>query len=294
MTTQSSRTDAPGFPGPRHPGDEAATRTSDRLVGLRRRLEATDLHPGPVTDAAFGELVGLCCHPPAGCAELVLQLVARHAGALRTLASTGEGHMERHWAERIARAADPRAELARFPYLGNYHDLVRLELAALAAAGAPAPRRVVVLGSGPLPLTGLVLAGEHEARVLHVDRDPAAVAAGDAVSGALGAGGRVTSLVADLAEPHLDPALAAALGAADLVLVGALVGTDAAAKAAITARLVTATGPDAVLLVRSATGLRTLLYPEVAPADLPALRVLLEVHPHTDVVNSVLVARAAT
>ena len=78
------------------------------------------------------------------------------------------------------------------------------------------------------------------------------------------------------------------------MLVGALVGPDAATKAAITARLTTATGPGTTLLVRSAAGLRTLLYPEIVPADLPALDVLLEVHPRTDVVNSVLVARAAT
>lgn len=295
VTTQSSRTTAPGFPAPRRPrGDGSVAAVATRLVDLRRRLERTDLRPAPDTDAAFGELVGLCCFPPAGCTEGVLAQVAPHSDALRTLAATGEGHMEDHWAGRIAAAPDPRAELDRFPYLGNYHDLVRLELAALTAVGLPAPRRVVVLGSGPLPLTGLVLATGHGAQVLHVDRDRAAVAAGDAVTAALGADGRVRSLVADLDDPQLSPALADELGRADLVLVGALVGPDAATKAAITARLTTATGPGTTLLVRSAAGLRTLLYPEIVPADLPALDVLLEVHPRTDVVNSVLVARAAT
>jgi hypothetical protein len=250
VTTQSSRTTAPGFPAPRRPrGDGSVAAVATRLVDLRRRLERTDLRPAPDTDAAFGELVGLCCFPPAGCTEGVLAQVAPHSDALRTLAATGEGHMENHWAGRIAAAPDPRAELDRFPYLGNYHDLVRLELAALTAVGLPAPRRV---------------------------------------------DGRVRSLVADLDDPQLSPALADELGRADLVLVGALVGPDAATKAAITARLTTATGPGTTLLVRSAAGLRTLLYPEIVPADLPALDVLLEVHPRTDVVNSVLVARAAT
>lgn len=291
MTTQRHASlTAPDFPAPRrhHDGSDPA-RTADRLIALRHRLEQTDLCPGDVVDAAFGEFVGLCCHPPAGCStERVLERVAPHAGALRALASTGEGLMEAHWAERISGAPDPAAALDHFPYLGNYHDLVRLETAALTALGIAPPRRAVVLGSGPLPLTGLVLADQYGTDVLHVDRDGAAIADGDAVAAAVAVPAR--SLVADLDRP-LPPGLVAELRHADLVLVGALVGTDNSAKNAITTRLAAA-APDAVLLVRSATGLRTLLYPEVTPADLPGLDVLLEVHPRTDVVNSVLVARA--
>ncbi|MFP5073181.1 nicotianamine synthase family protein [Pseudonocardia nantongensis] len=263
-----------------------------RVLALRGRLEATDLRPGPAVDAAFGELVGLCCHPPDVCTGTVLDRLAPHLDTLRALSAIGEGRMEEHWADRIATAADPRAELERFPYLGNYHDLVRMELAALAAVGVPAPRHVVVLGSGPLPLTGLVLAQRHGASVVHVDRDPGAVRAGSAVAAATGPGVPVRSLLADLEAPRLRPELAAELGRADLVLVGALVGADPDTKSAISARLAEAVRPAARLLVRSAAGLRTVLYPPVGTEDLPGLEVLLEVHPRTDVVNSVLVARA--
>ncbi|MEU6701864.1 nicotianamine synthase family protein [Pseudonocardia sp. NPDC046786] len=293
MTTQRSQAiTAIGFPAPRAPRDAggAAITTAERLVALCEELERTDLRPGPVVDAAFGELVRLCCHPPAGCTGAVLERVAAHVDRLRGLSSAGEGLMEQYWADRIAGAADPAAELERFPYLGNYLDLVRLEIAALAAVGLDLPRRVVVLGSGPLPLTGLVLATRHGAEVLHVDRDPIALEAGTSVAGAVGA--RTGSLVADLSSATLSADLVDEIGRADLVLLGALVGADAAAKEAITTRLAAVAGPGTTLLVRTATGLRTLLYPEVHPADLPGLDVLLEVHPRTDVVNSVLVARA--
>lgn len=283
---------AVGVPAPRAPlgGGAAATATADRLVALCEELERTDLRPGPVVDAAFGELVRLCCRPPAGCTGPVLERVAPHVDRFRALSSSGEGLMERHWAGRITGSSDPLAELDRFPYLGNYLDLVRLEIAALAAVGLDVPRRVVVLGSGPLPLTGMVLATRHGAEVLHVDRDPIAVEAGTSVAGAVGA--RTRSLVADLSSATLPADLVAEIGRADLVLLGALVGADAAAKEAITTRLAAVAGPETTLLVRTAAGLRTLLYPEVHPADLPGLDVLLEVHPRTDVVNSVLVARA--
>lgn len=262
----------------------------EEVIALRHRLERTDLRPGRVVDAAFTELVRLCCHPPIRPTAATLDRIGPHAAALRALCGTGEAWLERHWAQRIAASPDPRAELARFPYLDNYRDLVRMELGALAALGRPTPRRVVVLGSGPLPLTGLVLAADHGAEVVGVDRDPIALQAGDAVAAATGLQPAVRGLVADL-EATLTAPLRSELEQADAVVVAALVGADPAAKAAVTARIAEAARPDTLLLVRSAAGLRALLYPEVTPADLPALDVLLEVHPGTDVVNSVLVAR---
>ncbi|MFP5020821.1 nicotianamine synthase family protein [Pseudonocardia phyllosphaerae] len=313
MSTESTRNGTlrtNGFPVPRPPGDDTHDRhgthdgsdtddapapgtreTVDRLIALRRRLERSDLRPGPVVDAAFGELVGLCTHPPRGCGADVLDRLGAHADALRAIAAAGEGHMERYWSARIAAAPDPYAELQRFPYLANYEDLVQLELAALDAACVPRPGRVVLLGSGPLPLTGLVLATRYGAEVLHVDRDADAVAAGSAMAAATCMDAGVRSLVADLEAPTLDDELVTELGHADVVLVGALVGADAAAKAEVVARLAAVVGSGAHLLVRSAHGLRTLLYPEIGPLDLPSCEVLVEVHPHTEVVNSVLVGR---
>lgn len=292
MSTHRSRTTTAtaSFPAPRRSVGREAGETADRLLALRSRLEATDLRPGLAVNTAFGELVRLCCHPPQGCTGPVLDRLGPHLDALRALCALGEARMEEHWAARVVAADDPRAELERFPYLGNYHDLVRLETAALAAAGASAPGHVVVLGSGPLPLTGLLLAERYGATVTHVDRDPDALRAGDAVTAALGRDG-VRGVAADLESTRPDPGLDAELARADLVLVGALVGAHAAAKAAIVGRVAAATGPGTTLLVRSAAGLRTVLYPPVEPEDLPGLDVLLEVHPHTDVVNSVLVAR---
>ncbi|MDN5749751.1 MAG: nicotianamine synthase [Pseudonocardia sp.] len=262
---------------------------AERVIALRHRLEATDLTPGAVVNSAFGELVTICCRTPDATATATLRHVTAHAPAIRAICATGETALEHHWSRRIAAAPDPRAELRRFPYLGNYRDLVRLELGALAALGVPTPRRVVVAGSGPLPLTGLVLAADHGAEVVHVDRDVASRHDGDKVTAALGLGDRVTSLCVDLAEP--DPALDAAVARADVVVLAAMVGVDGPGKAAVSARLAAVLRPEARVVVRSANRLRTLLYPAVTPADLPGLTVLLEVHPATDVVNSVLVAR---
>lgn len=268
---------------------------AERVSELRSRLEsAAHLHPCDEVNVLFAELVELCCSTPPHVATHAMHYVAEHAPALRRLCAAGESALETHWSRRIAGADDPNAELAEFPYLTNYRDLVRMELAAVGAISTKPPLRVALLGSGPLPLTGLVLAHDHQMHVLHVDRDLECLELGTATTEALGLGSYVRCACADLESPDcVDILRAAGLPDADVVVLAALTGTDGRAKQQISARLAGLVRPDAVVLARSAARLRSLLYPVVTAEDLVGLRVELELHPHTDVVNSVLVARAA-
>lgn len=266
---------------------------AERVGKLRAELEsAPHLRPSAAVDSLFGELVRLCCSTPSTLAEAAMTGLADHAPVLRKLCAAGESELENYWAHRIAEAADPVAELDTFPYLKNYRDLVRMELAAVAAIGRDLPRQVAVLGSGPLPLTGLVLARDYGVRVLHVDRDVQCLVRGDAVMAALGLSSLVRSVRADLEDAACGPLLrSAGLDRCDVAVLAALVGEDAPAKRSICARLARLVGSDSLVLVRSAVHLRSLLYPAVRAEDLVDLRVELELHPHSDVVNSVLVAR---
>ena len=73
----------------------------------------------------------------------------------------------------------------------------------------------------------------------------------------------------------------------------ALVGLDPGDKAAALAHVRARMRPGALVLARSAHSLRGLLYPvlEVAGGDLGGLDPVAVLHPHTDVVNSVVLAR---
>jgi len=261
------------------------------VTQLRTRLEAApDLRPCQEVNELFTELVGLCCSTPPQLADSALAQLGDEAPMTRRLCAAGETALEQYWARRVLAAADPHAELARFPYLGNYRELVRMELGAVMAAGGERPRRVAVLGSGPLPLTGIVLARDYGAEVLHVDRDPDSLWLGGKLTAALGL--PAVTAHADLDDPGSEHVLRAeGIGDCDVVVLAALVGQDAAGKRAVSARLARLLRPDTLVLARSAVRLRSLLYPRVRAEDLAGLRVELEVHPHSGVVNSVLVAR---
>jgi SAM-dependent methyltransferase len=262
------------------------------LRSLHGRLAGRPhLRPGGEVDALFGELVRLAVSAPAGTpAPLATGDGPRLRDGLHRLCAAGEAELERHWAARIAGAADPVRTLEAFPYLGNYRRLARLEVDALAAAGAGAGaagrpiRRVAFVGAGPLPLSALLLAESLGVPVDAVDRDPAAVADGLRVAAALSADGAVTFVAGDVRD--------LSFAAHDVVVLAALVGATAAAKRDVLAHLARAMAPGATLVARSARSARTLLYPGLDRRHLAGFELQAVVHPTCDVVNSVVVARA--
>jgi nicotianamine synthase len=268
-----------------------AAKPGDRIVDLYGQLErlalGPGLEPGGPVDVVFGELVDRCLFGDFDAVVLSDPRVTALAPRLRTLCAEGEHRLELCWARQVATAPDT---LGAFPYWENYRALTALELHTVAGLRTgPVPERVCVLGSGPLPLTALLTARQLGLPVDAVDLDPEATALAGDVLLRLPGGERV--------RPHLaDARDFPGVAEADLVVLAALVGSDPARKHAVIASVARRMRPGAVLLVRSAHGLRTLLYPPVGPADLAAagagrLRLLAEVHPLHEVVNSLVVAQ---
>ena len=273
---------------------DAAHLLVGRVLRLHAALRAMPrLAPSPVVDALFGELVGTCLTGDARLAPAVLAdpRLAAVAGDLVALCAQGETELERHWASVVLAAADPAAALAGFPYLGNYDDLMRLELGALAGAGRPVDgaTRVGVVGCGPLPLTALALHRATGAHVVAVDNDPDACATARAVLDRLAPAGAAVRR----ADALTGDGLAEALEGCGVVVLAALVGLGPRDKTAVLATLARALRPGTRVVLRSADGLRSLLYPVVDVADVVAAGLVPELvaHPMGTVVNSALVAR---
>lgn len=253
------------------------------------------LEPCATVDALFSELVGLVQASPPALASTALEdpVLSAVRERLQALCAEGEARLEAHWARRILEAPQREAWVAleRFPYYANYGRLAELELAALRAAGAAgatqfAPRRALFIGCGPLPLTSILLAARHGLTVTNLDVDPGACAAAERLALRLGIAGALDFVTADVLE-H------ASLAPYDVVFMAALVGRHRAEKRAILRHIAEHVSPRARVVVRSAHRLRTLLYPGVELDDLGGLIPLLELHPHDEVINSVIIAEPA-
>ncbi|KAF7722329.1 putative 26S proteasome regulatory subunit [Apophysomyces ossiformis] len=249
------------------------------------------LKPSSCVNTLFTRLVQMCV---VEYDQDVTHRVLRHpniqalTGPLRAICSSGEYLLEWYWAGKLVslykqEAANP---ISQFVYYENYVGLSRLELHALEGIGATLTR-VVFVGSGPLPLSSILMA-QQCAKIRHVDNvdnNHQAIVISSQLVRSLGMQDR-------LKFHEVDASQYAGYGHADVVILGALVG-DKQQKMEFLKRIADDMRPGAVVMVRSAHSLRKLLYPSVEPFELNAcgFETLAEVHPHNEVVNSVLIAK---
>ncbi|CAN6206529.1 unnamed protein product [Urochloa humidicola] len=250
------------------------------------------LRPCPEVNAIFTELVRACIPRSSVDVEaLPPELQAMRARLIR-LCSDAEGLLEAHYSDLLAGFDNPLEHLGLFPYLNNYLLLSELEHGLLARhVPGPAPARVAFVGSGPLPLSSLVLAARHLPAACFDNYDISGEAnerARRLVRADAGLAARMafrTSDVAHLTREHM--------AGYDVVFLAALVGMAAEEKARVVEHLGRHMGPGAALVVRSAHGARGFLYPVVDPEEIRrgGFEVLAVHHPEGEVINSVIIAR---
>ncbi|MQL78121.1 hypothetical protein Taro_010524 [Colocasia esculenta] len=246
------------------------------------------LEPSKEVNELFSQLV-LSCIPPSAID------VARLGGdaqemrwRLIRLCGVAEGLLESHYSALLGSFPTPLDHVALFPYYNNYVQLGLLEYTILSQHAPRAPDRVAFVGSGPLPLTSIVLARDHlRSTCFHnYDLDPEANAqAQRLVAPDPDLSGRMFFHTADIME------VTHALRDYDVVFLAALVGMGAEEKARVLEHLAKYMAPGAVLMVRSAHGARAFLYPVVDPCSLRCFEVMAVHHPAGEVINSVVIAR---
>lgn len=212
----------------------------------------------------------------------ITTLDAPVVNGVRTVSAHAEAEMESYWAHNIMVAENPSAALEAFPYKANYTELISRELQLVNDSGLSLSdsHKVLVIGSGPLPLSAYEIVRQTGAMVDQVDSSAAAVQLGRGVSDRLGFKSNYT---------HADGQSVVLDGQYDLILVAALAGDNTLTKQAIIDNVLPNLSESGRIIVRSAQGERVLLYPTIAPDELTGVTLLAEYHPDDHIINSVLV-----
>ena len=139
------------------------------------RLES--LKPSKDVNTLFTQLVLTCLNP----SKIdVTKLPPKHQemrSKLLRLCGEAEGQLEEHYSTILANSYDkPLNYLHIFPYFNHYLKHCLLEYNILTKYSTQVPNRVALVGSGPLPLTSIILALRHlpTAQFDNYDLDPAA------------------------------------------------------------------------------------------------------------------------
>ncbi len=241
-------------------------------------LDLHDLAPSDHVNAVMGSLVGGVVNGALTLDELEVTTIHR----VRDISSRAESELETFWARLITEAVDPLTALQAFPYLNNYTELISRELSILEKAGLVLDTHssILVIGSGPLPLSAYELFRQTGANVDQVDSMQNAVSLGNAVCGVLNM---------PTMYHHATGESVMVAKQYDLVLIAALAGDTPKVKQEIIDNVLPNIANAGRVIVRSAKGNRTLLYPAIGAKDIVGLRLLNEYHPNDYIINSVLV-----
>ncbi|CAL0320943.1 unnamed protein product [Lupinus luteus] len=247
------------------------------------------LKPSKNVDTLFTQLVNTCMPPsPIDVTKLSTNVQEIRTKLIR-LCGEAEGLLESHYSTILGNSYEnPLHDLNIFPYYSNYVKLGQLEFTILNQHYTKTPSKIAFVGSGPLPLTSIVLATNHlPTTTFHnYDIDPSANSkASRLVSSDPDLSKRMVFHTKDISNVTND------LEDYEVVYLAALVGMDIETKKRIIQHLAKYMAKGALLMVRSAHGARAFLYPVVNPSDLGGFEVLSMFHPTNEVINSVVIAQ---
>ncbi|CAN8294813.1 unnamed protein product [Cochlearia groenlandica] len=252
----------------------------------------SSLKPSEEVNTLFKTLVSTCIPPnPNIDVTKLSNKVQNIRTKLMKLCGEAESHLEHHFSKILTSFQDnPLHHLNIFPYYNNYIKLGKLEYDLLTQnlnVGF-VPKTIAFVGSGPLPLTSIVLASTHlKETIFHnFDIDPSANSlASLLVSSDQDISQRMFFHTVDIMD------VTESLKSFDVVFLAALVGMNKEDKVKVIEHLEKYMSPGSVLMLRSAHGPRAFLYPIVETCDLQGFEVLSVYHPIDDVINSVVISR---
>ncbi|KAL4280947.1 hypothetical protein GQ457_03G045100 [Hibiscus cannabinus] len=260
-----------------------------RLIQLHARISKLEsLRPSKQVNTLFTHLVKLCTLPSDIDIKVLPQDVLHMRENLILVCGQAEGLLELEFATFLSKFPRPLNNLTLFPYYGNYVELASLEYRILCDNGVVQPKKVAFVGSGPMPLTSIVMA-THHMKSTHFDNFDVDEAANDVARELVASDSklekRMKFVTRDIMEVREE------LAEYDCIFLAALVGMNKEQKLKIIGHIRKYMKAGGFLLVRSANGARAFLYPVVDEADLPGFELLSVFHPTNEVINSVVLVR---
>lgn len=232
------------------------------------------LKPSPETNEAFSKLVTFCLNAD----EKDITLRPHEVEKLQNLSSLAESEMETYWAKRIIASKNPNEELLQFWYYANYATLTDLEYANISLISKDMSN-VLFVGSGPLPLTSILLCQKYGLKCTLLEKDQLSVELSRQLIQALKLDRKISIEPMDAMEYQNYHEF-------DLISVAALVGATPPIKEEIIETIRTTMKKNSLLLCRHSHGAKKLLYPSINKEAIEKLQPVVEVIPSHSIINS--------
>ncbi|GAU19080.1 hypothetical protein TSUD_99420 [Trifolium subterraneum] len=262
----------------------------EHLISQIMQIHATiskldSLRPSKQVNNLFTHLVKLCIPPSSIDIETLPQEVKTMRESLIKLCGKAEGLLELEFSTFISLTPNPMKNLTLFPYYGNYVKLANYENKILKENGVVNAKKIAFIGSGPMPLSSIILA-THHMESTHFDNFDIDEKANEFASKIVASDKALEKRMKFVTQDIMK--VKERLGQYDCIFLAALVGMSRGEKMKVLGHIRKYMKEGGVLLIRSAKGSRAFLYPIVDENDVMDFEVLTIFHPTDDVINSVV------
>ncbi len=232
------------------------------------------LEPSTLVNRTFSKLYSSVIN-----GEVIINSSLDKLDLIREIVSIAESKLEKFWAKKII--ADPMT-VYDFPYYNNYEKLVDTEIKLVKNRFKKTGFKLIFIGGGALPLTPIVWATKFKnAQITVIDSDKEAIELARGVVEEIDI--KNIKFINSQADEYMQ------YSNYDIVYLAALVGLNKNEKSSILHHL-HSTMTKGTLIVRSASGSRKILYPEVDYLPDYGFNIVSTFHPTGDIVNSTIVA----
>lgn len=204
---------------------------------------------------------------------------------LQVISAKAEFELEKYWADRIISSKNPQDELNNFTYYKNYSDLTKLELYSLESCSDHSDHKALFIGGGPLPMTSIMLALEHNINSTIIDSDELAVELSSKLISVLKLENKIKIIHANGSDFDYTNF--------NTIYIAALAGLNSKAKNEIFKQIKKTAKKDIHLIARSSWRNRKLLYKPISASIYKIFKPIIKVDPFNDIVNSVIILKNA-
>jgi nicotianamine synthase len=262
-------------------------RKKDKILGIHGELlSAKDLKPSERINAVFSELVGMVQDTPGAHSKDILndKEIRLIKDDLRRMSSKAESELELFWVKNALKSADAQKILSIFPYYLNYDKMTDLEIESMRLCNVHGDHKALFVGSGPLPLSSIMMARKCGISIDNLDMDDEACALSKELIERVGLLKKIGTIKGNILDMQ-------DLSGYQTIFIAALAGESEHEKARIIDHVVARSERDTHIVMRSVSDLGTLLYPEITPLHLKDIEVIRRSESPRDIINNIIIGK---
>jgi len=202
---------------------------------------------------------------------------------LRSIWANYEYQREKTWSWKIINSKEPSFEIKKYPAYVFYKKLISFEFGISNALYKRALNRILFIGSGPLPISSILLAENYDIYVDCLDIQKEACEISSKLIPKLGLSGKINFM-------HKDITKMKSVETYDVIILATLAGETDREKQALLRYLIRSIKKDQILIIRTVQGLRSLLYPMIREKYLRGFQIQFQ-NKISTIINSVIVVK---